>query len=216
MDECFATIELHGQAQVERVIVHHAGADVGQGAHNLMRQIAAETVGVSLAQVELIASDTALTDNSGSTSASRMTFMAGNAMLREKTQGNYPAPKHILSCVFEGLQTDIDTGLKSETRYFVNLVLSPEAKNMIRSLFSFAIAASRAAASRALASSFSVSMVSIFRIISCLSLLAQFINFRLQTFLFGQHAVVTHGFVARCVRLDLCAIPRQSSDLKQS
>ena len=65
------------------------------------------------------------------------TFMAGNAMLREKTQGNYPAPKHILSCVFEGLQTDIDTGLAIETRYFVNLVRSPEAKNMIRSLFFF-------------------------------------------------------------------------------
>jgi 3-hydroxyacyl-CoA dehydrogenase/enoyl-CoA hydratase/3-hydroxybutyryl-CoA epimerase len=63
------------------------------------------------------------------------TFMAGNAMLREKTQGNYPAPKHILSCVFEGMQTDIDTGLAIETRYFVNLVRSPEAKNMIRSLF---------------------------------------------------------------------------------
>ena len=71
------------------------------------------------------------------TPAGMQTFMAGNAMLREKTQGNYPAPKHILSCVFEGLQTDIDTGLKSETRYFVNLVLSPEAKNMIRSLFFF-------------------------------------------------------------------------------
>jgi len=65
------------------------------------------------------------------------TFMAGNAILREKTQGNYPAPKHILSCVFEGMQTDIDTGLAIETRYFVNLVRSPEAKNMIRSLFFF-------------------------------------------------------------------------------
>ncbi len=71
------------------------------------------------------------------TPAGMQTFMAGNAMLREKTQGNYPAPKHILSCVFEGLQTDIDTGLAIETRYFVNLVLGAEAKNMIRSLFFF-------------------------------------------------------------------------------
>jgi len=71
------------------------------------------------------------------TPSGMQTFMAGNAMLREKTQGNYPAPKHILSCVFEGLQTDIDTGLAIETRYFVNLVRSPEAKNMIRSLFFF-------------------------------------------------------------------------------
>ena len=86
VDECFATVELHGESQIERVVVHHAGADVGQGAHNLMRQIAAEVIGVPLTQVELIASDTALTDNSGSTSASRMTFMAGNAIVAAARQ----------------------------------------------------------------------------------------------------------------------------------
>ena len=62
-------------------------------------------------------------------------FTGANAMLREKTYGNYPAPKHILSCLYEGLQGDIDTGLKIETRYFASLVASREAKNMIRSLF---------------------------------------------------------------------------------
>jgi 3-hydroxyacyl-CoA dehydrogenase/enoyl-CoA hydratase/3-hydroxybutyryl-CoA epimerase len=64
-----------------------------------------------------------------------MFFTAGNAMLRDKTYGNYPAQKHILSCVYEGLGTDIDTGLKIEGRYFAACVASPEAKNMIRSLF---------------------------------------------------------------------------------
>lgn len=62
-------------------------------------------------------------------------FMVSNAMLRAKTYGNYPAPENILSCVYEGVGTDIDTGLKTEARYFVNTVLRPEAKNMIRSLF---------------------------------------------------------------------------------
>jgi len=62
-------------------------------------------------------------------------FTGANAMLREKTYGNYPAPRHILSCIFEGLQTDIDTGLKIEARYFTRLVMSAEARNMIRSLF---------------------------------------------------------------------------------
>jgi 3-hydroxyacyl-CoA dehydrogenase/enoyl-CoA hydratase/3-hydroxybutyryl-CoA epimerase len=62
-------------------------------------------------------------------------FMAANAMLREKTFDNYPAPKHILSCIYEGLATDFDTGLAIEARYFTNLVMSPVAKNMIRSLF---------------------------------------------------------------------------------
>ena len=62
-------------------------------------------------------------------------LMAANAMLREKTYDNYPAPKHILSCVYEGLSTNLDTGLAIEARYFTNLVMSPVSKNMIRSLF---------------------------------------------------------------------------------
>jgi 3-hydroxyacyl-CoA dehydrogenase/enoyl-CoA hydratase/3-hydroxybutyryl-CoA epimerase len=62
-------------------------------------------------------------------------FMAANAMLRAKTFDNYPAPKHILSCIYEGLATDFDTGLAIEARYFTNLVISPVSKNMIRSLF---------------------------------------------------------------------------------
>ena len=62
-------------------------------------------------------------------------LMAANAMLREKTCDNYPAPRHILSCVYEGLSTNLDTGLAIEARYFTNLVMSPVSKNMIRSLF---------------------------------------------------------------------------------
>lgn len=64
-----------------------------------------------------------------------MFFMAANALTHSKTYGNYPAPRHILSCVYEGLSTDIDTGLKIEARYFAACVTSSEAKNMIRSLF---------------------------------------------------------------------------------
>lgn len=62
-------------------------------------------------------------------------FMAANALARQKTYGNYPAVANILSCVYEGLLTDLDTGLKTEARYFVKAVLSPEAKAMIRTLF---------------------------------------------------------------------------------
>lgn len=70
-----------------------------------------------------------------SSPAVQQLLTVANAMLRAKTYGNYPAPANILSCVYEGLITDIDTGLKTEARYFVNTVLSPEAKAMIRSLF---------------------------------------------------------------------------------
>lgn len=80
-EHCWATVELHGKNEIEKVILHHAGADVGQGAHSVFRQFAASALKVDLEKVELVASDTAQTDNSGSASASRTTFMAGNAIL---------------------------------------------------------------------------------------------------------------------------------------
>lgn len=79
-EECWATVELHGGAEIEKVVVYHAGADVGQGAHTVMAQIAADAVGVPLDKVEMIVSDTATSDNAGSASASRMTFMSGNSI----------------------------------------------------------------------------------------------------------------------------------------
>ncbi|MCX8061536.1 MAG: xanthine dehydrogenase family protein molybdopterin-binding subunit [Anaerolineales bacterium] len=79
-EHSWATVELYGDAEIERAIVRHAGADVGQGAHTVMAQIAAETLGIPLQRVRMVVSDTAATDNSGSASASRMTFMAGNAI----------------------------------------------------------------------------------------------------------------------------------------
>jgi CO/xanthine dehydrogenase Mo-binding subunit len=79
-EHAWATIELHGGAEIERVVVHQAGADVGQGAHTVMAQMAAEAVGVPMEKVEMLVSDTAFTDNSGSASASRMTFMSGNSI----------------------------------------------------------------------------------------------------------------------------------------
>ncbi len=79
-EQSTATVELFGEAEVENAILHHAGADVGQGAHTVMVQIAAETLGIPVAKIRLIASDTAFTDDAGSASASRMTFMAGNSI----------------------------------------------------------------------------------------------------------------------------------------
>lgn len=79
-EQCQATIELHGDTEIQQVILHHAGADVGQGAHTAFVQMAAEAVGVPFEKVRLIASDTATSGSSGSASASRMTFMAGNAI----------------------------------------------------------------------------------------------------------------------------------------
>jgi CO/xanthine dehydrogenase Mo-binding subunit len=79
-EQSIATVEIHGRVDIERVVVHHAGADVGQGAHTVMIQMAAETLGVPINKIHLIASDTAFTHDSGSASASRTTFMAGNSI----------------------------------------------------------------------------------------------------------------------------------------
>lgn len=79
-EQSWATVELYGQTEIEEVVVRHAGAEVGQGTHTVMIQMAAEAAGVPFAKVRLIGQDTAETLNSGSVSASRMTFMAGNAI----------------------------------------------------------------------------------------------------------------------------------------
>ncbi len=79
-ENCWAKVELHGEGEIEKVIVHHAGAEVGQGTHTVMMQMAAEAVGVDLSKVELRTSDSATMGNPGSASASRLTFMAGNAI----------------------------------------------------------------------------------------------------------------------------------------
>ncbi|MBM3152465.1 MAG: xanthine dehydrogenase family protein [Chloroflexi bacterium] len=79
-ENCWARVELHGQKAIEQVVVWHAGAEVGQGTHTVMAQMAAEAVGVSFEKVTMITSDSATMGNPGSASASRMTFMAGNAI----------------------------------------------------------------------------------------------------------------------------------------
>lgn len=79
-ENCWAKVEIHGNSEIERVVLHHAGAEVGQGTHTVMAQMAAEAVGVPFEKVKLVTSDSATMENSGSVSASRMTFMSGNAI----------------------------------------------------------------------------------------------------------------------------------------
>jgi CO/xanthine dehydrogenase Mo-binding subunit len=79
-ENSWAKIEIHGHTNIERVILHHAGAEVGQGTHTVMAQMAAEVLGIDASSIEIRASDSASQQNAGSASASRMTFMAGNAI----------------------------------------------------------------------------------------------------------------------------------------
>lgn len=63
------------------------------------------------------------------------TFMVANAMFQEKTFGNYPAGRAVMSCLFEGLRLPLDPALKIEQRYFVSLLVDPTAGAMVRTLF---------------------------------------------------------------------------------
>jgi CO/xanthine dehydrogenase Mo-binding subunit len=80
-EQCTAKVELHGDTEIDEAIVYHSGADCGQGAHTVFAQMAAEALDLPLEKIRLVVSDTAYTANSGSASASRMTFMAGNSIL---------------------------------------------------------------------------------------------------------------------------------------
>lgn len=79
-EQATATVELHGDGAVERALVRVGAAEVGQGAHLAMRQIAAEALGLPLDSVALVADDSSEAPNAGSASASRMTLMGGRAV----------------------------------------------------------------------------------------------------------------------------------------
>ncbi len=79
-ENAWAAIELHGGAEIEEAVVYAASSDVGQGTRTVIRQMAAEALNLPIEKVRLEAADTAITESSGSCSASRMTFMIGNAI----------------------------------------------------------------------------------------------------------------------------------------
>jgi len=57
------------------------------------------------------------------------------AILKKKTQGNLPAPEAILSAMIESTEVDVDTALRLETRYFLNVISGQVAKNMINTFW---------------------------------------------------------------------------------
>ena len=58
----------------------NGAVDIGQGSSTVLAQIAAETLGVPVAALKMVVGDTDLTPDAGKTSASRQTFVSGNAV----------------------------------------------------------------------------------------------------------------------------------------
>ncbi len=77
-----ARIVLSGEgSEPETAELFLAGADVGQGAHTAFLQMAAEATGLAVDAIVPTYSDTASSGDSGSASASRLSWMTGNAIL---------------------------------------------------------------------------------------------------------------------------------------
>jgi CO/xanthine dehydrogenase Mo-binding subunit len=64
-----------------RVLVRYGGADLGQGSDTVVAQMAAQALRVPFDLVDVLGCDTARTPDGGITSASRTTFMSGNAVV---------------------------------------------------------------------------------------------------------------------------------------
>lgn len=63
-----------------RVTLFTGCADIGQGSTTVLAQIAGETLGLSPDAIEMVVGDTRYTTNAGATSASRQTYISGNAV----------------------------------------------------------------------------------------------------------------------------------------
>ncbi|QDL54703.1 3-hydroxyacyl-CoA dehydrogenase NAD-binding domain-containing protein [Rhodoferax aquaticus] len=57
------------------------------------------------------------------------------AVIKKNTRGLYPAPEAIIACMVEGLQVDLETALRIESRYLSKLMTGTQAKAMINTFF---------------------------------------------------------------------------------
>lgn len=73
-----AMVQVHSDGSVS---VMSGSTEIGQGSHTVLMQIAAEEMGIPLAKVRLVGSDTAVTLFERSTGASRTTTLMGRAVM---------------------------------------------------------------------------------------------------------------------------------------
>jgi CO/xanthine dehydrogenase Mo-binding subunit len=106
------------------VTLYSGCADIGQGSTTVLVQIAAEVLGLAPEAIRSVVGDTRYTTNAGATSASRQTYISGNAVkdaaeklgriLRTEAVGKLGAPKASLVldaghvCVADNPQKRID------------------------------------------------------------------------------------------------------------
>ena len=62
-----------------RFALFQGAVDIGQGSNTVIAQICADALGAPIGQIDLVSADTDVTPDCGKTSASRQTFVSGNA-----------------------------------------------------------------------------------------------------------------------------------------
>jgi len=83
-----------------RIALHQGAVDIGQGSNTIVTQICADGLGAPVAHFDLVSGDTSITPDCGKTSASRQTFVTGNAarMAGEKLRTAILALADACSC----------------------------------------------------------------------------------------------------------------------
>jgi CO/xanthine dehydrogenase Mo-binding subunit len=79
-EKCTARCELFGDRSIEQAVIKIGVSEVGQGTLGVMAQVAAETLGIPYDKVSIVNEDTSEVPEAGSCSASRLSFMGGNAV----------------------------------------------------------------------------------------------------------------------------------------
>ena len=93
----------------EGIILYTGAADIGQGSTTVLTQIAAEALGVEPTSIKTVYADTRFTENAGATSASRQTYISGNAVKEAAEKlalGLLEEAQLMMGCPPEDLQLD--------------------------------------------------------------------------------------------------------------
>jgi CO/xanthine dehydrogenase Mo-binding subunit len=75
-------LRLDDKGDTASAVIYTAAIEVGQGVSTVLAQIAAQALGTAAEKVHVAFTDTATSPDAGSCSASRLTYMSGNAVYR--------------------------------------------------------------------------------------------------------------------------------------
>ena len=108
------------------VLVLTGCADIGQGSTTALAQIAAEELGVRIEDVRVVSADTGVTPDAGASSASRQTYISGNAVRMAAQQ----AKKVVMEAAAETLGVSPEE-MEAADRMLTVKTSSDKSKNLV-------------------------------------------------------------------------------------